>query len=298
MWFGGGVKVRIGVSLGAGRDSAEFADAVDLLEQAGVDSLWLSEVVSADVVDPLVGMAWALARTRKLKVGTGVAVLPGRHPAAVAKQLATLAALAPGRVLPVFGLQPARPAERDLFPVPPGRRGALFDESLTLLRQLLEQDQVTFTGEFFQVADVTVRPRPGKPLDLWVGGRAPGGLRRAGRLADGWLASFLTPAEAQAGREAIQRAAAEADREVEADHFGVNLVVAPGDAADAVATARALRPELDPHDLVAGSWSDLQRLVERHVAAGISKFVLRPAGDTPFAEFLAGFTRHALPLQN
>src|SRR5439155_11967364 len=107
---------------------------VDQLEASGVDSLWFSELVSTQAVDPFVGMAYALARTARLKVGTGVAILPGRHPVLVAKQLASLAALAPKRVLPVFGLEPARPAERVLFPVPEGRRGAVFDESLRLLR--------------------------------------------------------------------------------------------------------------------------------------------------------------------
>jgi len=65
------------------------------------------------------------AATTALKVGTGVAVLPGRSPILVAKQLASLARLAPKRVLPVFGLSPARKAERVAFPVPEGKRGAV-----------------------------------------------------------------------------------------------------------------------------------------------------------------------------
>lgn len=125
------MKVRIGVSLGAAGVPAQFGAAVDALEAAGVDSLWLPEMVYGSLVDPFIGMAHALARTSRLKVGTGVAVLPGRHPILVAKQLATLAALAPRRVLPVFGLKPARPAEQAAFPVPPGRRAAVFDESNT-----------------------------------------------------------------------------------------------------------------------------------------------------------------------
>ena len=96
---------------GTGRDPRPFADAVDLLEQAGVDSLWLPENVYSPLVEPFTGMAFALARTRRLKAGTGISVLPGRHPVLVAKQLASLAGLAPGRVLPVFGLQ-AGPARR------------------------------------------------------------------------------------------------------------------------------------------------------------------------------------------
>jgi hypothetical protein len=102
---------------------------VDALEAAGVDSSWLPEMVYGSLVDPFIGMAQALARTSQLKVGTGVAVLPGRHPVLVAKQLATLAGLAPRRVLPVFGLKPARPGELAAFPVRPA---AVFDDTKTL----------------------------------------------------------------------------------------------------------------------------------------------------------------------
>jgi len=109
------MKVRIGISLGPAAVPAVFGDAVDRVEELGVDSLWLSEMVLGSLVEPFAGMAFALSRTARLKVGTGVAVLPGRHPVLVAKQLASLAGLAPGRVLPVFGLQPARAAERGLF---------------------------------------------------------------------------------------------------------------------------------------------------------------------------------------
>ena len=121
-----------------------------------MDSLWLPENVYSPLVEPFTGMAFALSRTERLKVGSGISVLPGRHPVLVAKQLASLAGLAPRRVLPVFGLAPAHPAERVLFPVPDGRRAAVFDESLQLLRLLLTTEKVTFDGEFFTVTDATV----------------------------------------------------------------------------------------------------------------------------------------------
>jgi len=219
------MKVRIGISLGPAGSPDQFAGAVDSLEQAGVDSLWLPETVYSPVVEPFTGMAFALARTRRLKAGSGISVLPGRHPVLVAKQLASLAGLAPGRVLPVFGLRPAQDAERPLFPVPSGHRAAVFDESLELLRLLLTTEKVDFAGRFFSVSGASVSPRPAKPLDIWLGGSAPAALRRVGRLADGWLGSLLTPAEAGAAVKEIQHAAAGADREVEEDHFGLSLPV-------------------------------------------------------------------------
>ena len=200
-----------------------------MLEQSGVDSLWLPENVYSSMVEPFTGMAFALSRTWHLKVGSGVSVLPGRHPVLVAKQLASLAGLAPGRVLPVFGLQPAQPAERALFGVPEGKRAAVFDESLQLLRLLLTEETVSFEGEFFSVSQASVGMLPAKPLDIWLGGSAPAGLRRVGRLADGWLGSLLTPAEAGAAVGVIQDAAGAIGREVDPDHFGLSLPVAlPG----------------------------------------------------------------------
>src|SRR3954453_20448400 len=144
-------------------------------------------------------------------------------------QLASLAALAPGRILPVFGLQPARAHERAFFPVPPGRRGAAFDEALTLLRRLLTEPSVTFTGSFFSVEDAGVGLLPAKPLDLWLGGAAPAGLRRVGRLGDGWLGSFLTPADAADAISVLRGGAAEAGREVDPEHYGMSLPVASDD---------------------------------------------------------------------
>ena len=260
------MKVRIGISLGPAGSPDQFAGAVDSLEQAGVDSLWLPETVYSPVVEPFTGMAFALARTRRLKAGSGISVLPGRHPVLVAKQLASLAGLAPGRVLPVFGLRPAQDAERPLFPVPSGHRAAVFDESLELLRLLLTTEKVDFAGRFFSVSGATVSPRPAKPLDIWLGGSAPAALRRVGRLADGWLGSLLTPAEAGAAVKEIQDAAAGADREVEEDHFGLSLPVTfagnePGIPDALLASIRRRRPEADPATLVARGWDDARRML-------------------------------------
>ena len=293
------MKVRIGVSLGAAGAPEAFADAVDLLEQARIDSLWLPENVYSPLVEPFTGMAFALARTRRLKAGTGISVLPGRHPVLVAKQLASLAGLAPGRVLPVFGLRPAQDAERALFPVPHGQRAAVFDESLELLRLLLTTEKVDFAGQFFIVSGASVSPRPAKPLDIWLGGSAPAALRRVGRLADGWLGSLLTPAEAGEAVTLIPDAAAAADREVEEDHFGLSVPVTFDGIPDPLlASIRRRRPEADPATLVAGGWDDARRMLGQYVEAGLSKFVVRPASPGPFGPFLDGFVRELLPIQN
>ena len=293
------MKIRIGIGLGGGAGPGSLASTASQLEDLGIDSLWLSEMVYGPLVEPFIGMTYALARTVKLKVGTGVAVLPGRHPVLVAKQLVSLAGLAPGRVLPVFGLQPARADERALFPVPEGQRGAVFDESLQLIRLLVSQERVSFEGQFFTVTDARVGPLPAKPLDIWLGGSAPAGLRRVGRLGDGWLASFMSPDEARDGRLAIQAAAAEAGREVDPEHFGISLAVTDGEIPEALAAAvRHRRPGADPAAIVATGWPDARRKIEMFVAAGISKFVIRPAAPSQSAAgFAEGLARELMPLQ-
>jgi probable F420-dependent oxidoreductase len=253
----------------------------------------------------MVGMAYALARTTRLKVGTSVAVLPGRHPVLVAKQLASLAALAPKRVLPVFGLRSAIPAEREVFVVPDGERAAVFDESLRVLRSALVDDSASYTpfkGRFFTVNAAAVAPRPAPPLDIWLGGSSAAAFRRIGTLADGWLGSFLTPAEARRGREAIEQAAAEAGRQIESDHFGISLALnssAHGELpAELAAAVLRRRPDLDPGELVAAGWDQLHRRLDAYLDSGLTKFVIRPVGRAPLDGFIDRFVAELVGRQN
>ena len=186
-----------------------------------------------------------------------------------------------------------------LFPVPAGQRGAVFDEALTLLRLMLTSDVVSYHGSFFTVENASVGPLPAKPLDIWLAGSAEAGLRRVGRLADGWLGSLLTPAEAGAAVGVINAAADAAGREVEQDHFGISLPVAFGGIPDALAASiRRRRPDADPAALVADGWDGAKDLISAFVEAGLSKFVIRPAA-TPesFDGFIEGFARNLIPLQ-
>lgn len=283
------MKVRIGISLGPAAVPAGFGDAVDRAEQLGIDSLWLSEMVFGSLVEPFAGVAYALSRTSRLKVGTGVAVLPGRHPVLVAKQLSSLASLAPKRVLPVFGLRSAIPAERELFVVPDGQRAAVFDESLRVLRVALSEES----------AGYDIAPKPSPPLDIWVGGSSQAAYRRIGALADGWLGSFLTPDEARGAREAIERAAEQAGRHIEPDHYGISLAVTDAELPKELAAAvRRRRPDVDPGELIAAGWDRLHRQLDAYVNAGLTKFVIRPTGDRPMTDFIERFVAELVGRQN
>ncbi|GGU99894.1 LLM class F420-dependent oxidoreductase [Actinomadura cremea] len=302
------MKIRIGVGdvpeRGTVDDPALSGLAADL-ESRGIDSLWLSDLVSAPgTVDPLVGMAYAAGRTERLKLGTGVLVLPGRNPAIVAAQLAGLAALAPRRVLPVFGVRPARRGDRPAFPVD-GGRAEVFEEALQVVRALLTSPSVTHRGRYFTFEDASVAPLPAKPLDLWLGGRVPAAMDRIGRLGDGWLGSTITPADAETGRARILAAADRAGRAIEEDHYGTYLTIVQDDTdhrtVDAFLARLAKdRPDVaDPRDLLCWGWDGARAHLRRFIDAGLSKFVVRPAGPVPSRPaWLDAFAAELLPLEN
>src|SRR3954467_5868475 len=188
------MKVRIGYGLGVRStlNDGGLATVVDALERLRFDSLWFSERLSGESPDPVVAMAYAAGRTTKLKFGMSVLVLPGRNPVVLAKELATLAIMSGGRLLPAFGLGVADGMEHQAFGVERGERAKWFDEALVVMRKAWYDDVVDHDGERFHYEGLKVRPQP-KRLDVWLGGIAPSELRRVGRSADGWLPSFITP---------------------------------------------------------------------------------------------------------
>jgi probable F420-dependent oxidoreductase len=149
------------------------------------------------------------------------------------------------------------------------------------------------------VSAAAVAPRPVPPLDIWLGGSAPAAFRRIGALGDGWLGSFLTPVEARAGREAIERAAENAGRRIEPDHFGISLAVTDGELpAELAAAARRRRPGLDPGELIAAGWDQLHRQLDAYIDAGLTKFVIRPTGTAPLDGFIDRFVTELVGRQN
>lgn len=296
------MKVRIGFGLGTQglRDDATFAGFVDDLERLGFDSLWLSERITGAAPDPVVGLAFAAGRTTRLKLGTSVLVLPGRNPVVLAKELATLDRLSNGRLLPAFGLGVADPAEQQGFGVERGERAAWFEEALPLIRRLWSEDSVDHVGPRFTYQHLTVRPRPVQsPPDVWLGGIAPSELRRVGRLSDGWLPSFCTPADAAAGRAVVEEAAAAAGRTIDPEHFGALVLYARSSVPERLAAAiAARRPGVDPAELVPVGLPAVCDTLERFVEAGFSKFVLLAAQEpASWTDELEELARVVLPLQ-
>ena len=275
------MKVRIGYGFGTGTrlNDGGFSVVVDALERLRFDSLWLSERIGGEAPDPLVAMSFAAGRTKRLKFGMSVMVLPGRNPVVLAKELATLDRLSGGRLLPAFGLGVANPHEQQAFGVDRKDRAKIFDEALTVMRSCWNDETTTFHGERFDYTELRVLPKPlQKPLEVWLGGIAPSELKRVGRMADGWLPSFITPADVAAARPVIEQVASEHERVVPDDHYGALIPYAHGPLPDAlVAGLAARRPDItDPRRLVPQGWDQLLALIDHFVDVGTTKFVVLP----------------------
>jgi probable F420-dependent oxidoreductase len=297
------MKIRIGYGLGVQglRRDGTLPELVDGLEAHGFDSLWLSERLTGDAPDPVVGLAFAAGRTTKLKLGTSVQVLPGRNPALLAKEWASLDRLSNGRTLPAFGLGVASPAEQQAFGVAREERAAWFDEALPLIRRMWTEDDVDHDGPRFSYRGLSVRPKPiQQPPDVWLGGRAKSELRRVGRLGDGWLPSFSTPAEVAAGRVVVEDAADEAGRAIDVEHFGALVIYVRDEIPELLAAGiKARRPDVDPAELVPVGLPALRATLERYLEHGFSKLVLVPAHEpTSWSDELGSLADAVLDLQN
>lgn len=285
------MKIRIGIALGQwpNREMQPEAvlDLIDRFEALDVDSLWISDRIVSPVLtlEPITLLSYVAGRLRNMKLGTSTLVLPTRNPVVLAKELATLDFLSKGRLFPAVGLGGEESRDWQAVGVDKKERAARADEMITLMRRLWTEENVTFAGKFFRVEDATILPRPwqknGPPI--WIGGRSQAAMRRTGRLGDGWLVSSASPAEVEAGIKSIRAYAAEAGRQVPEDHYGALIPFYFASSAEKAweIAGRSVRPrpDLSPAEFAAFGTADQARAkVQAYIAAGATKFVMRPCG--------------------
>lgn len=285
------MNVRIGIALGQWPrrelQPEAILDLVDYFEALDVDSLWVSDrIVSlALTLEPITFLSYIAGRLRKMKFGTSTLVLPTRNPVVLAKELATLDFLSQGRLFPAFGL--GGDDSKDLLAVGVSRkeRAQRADEAIVLMRRFWTEENVTFEGKFYSVQNVTIMPRPWQKngLPIWIGGRSQAAMRRTGRLGDGWLVSSVSPAEVKAGIKTIRAYAADAGRGVPEDHYGVLIPFYFATGADNAweIAGRSIRPRVDLQSTeftAFGNPDQVRARVETYIAAGATKFVMRPCG--------------------
>lgn len=274
------MKVRIGVAAGAGAvdDAASFVRLVDSLDDLGYDSIWVPDVITGQVFDPVAALSVAAGRRERLKLGTHL-IVPGRDPVRLAKELATLDLLSDGRLLLLFVLGLRQPQELDAQSVVAVDRPAMLEESLSIMRTLWSGEPVRFEGRFHRYDDVSLAVRPVQdPLEVWLGGQVPAALRRCGRLGDGWMPGLCSPEEAGAMRDAVLAEARAAGRVIDNEHFGMNLSWVSGPIGESVlASVEARRPGFDPCHVIGSGASGLAERIHAFLDVGVSKFVIRPA---------------------
>src|SRR5215475_3721528 len=194
----------------------ELAHLVNLVDSCGYDSMWVGDHVSFTIAifDPLLQLAQAAVVSRRLLLGTGVYLLPLRHPTPVAKQVSTLDHLSEGRFIFGVGVGGEFPKEYEACGVPIAERGARLTESIEVMRALWRGEPVSHAGRFFRFEGVTMQPPPRQPggPPIWCGGRSDAALRRVGRMTDGWMSYVVTPDMFAQGLAKIEAAATEAGR--------------------------------------------------------------------------------------
>lgn len=212
-------------------------------EDLGYDSLWSFQrlLVPAEgnidpvyrsVLDPLLALTFAAARTSRIRLGVALVNLPFVTPVHLAKQAATLDVLSGGRFDLGLGIGWS-PAEFTASGVTQARRGARAEEFLAALHTLWADDVSRFDGEFYTVPPSRTAPKPVQhpAPPVLLGGVAQAALRRAGRLADGWMsrsgANLATISEDIA---VVRAAAEEAGKDPSAVRIVCRGVVRAGDS--------------------------------------------------------------------
>jgi len=199
-------------------DPAKAVELVQAGEEAGFESAWTVEhtVVpegyqsaypysddgkmaggkdDVPLPDPLIWMAYAAAATKRIKLATGIMILPQHSPVVAAKQIATLDYMSGGRVLLGIGVGWMR-EEFDAIGTPFDDRGPRTDDYVGAMRALWSQDKATYHGEFASFENIYCRPQPvNGSVPIIVGGHSKPAARRAGRLGDGFFPARGAPAE-------------------------------------------------------------------------------------------------------
>ncbi len=243
-----------------------------LAEAGGWDSLWMGEHVVLPeprppvspmnprdrILDPVVALTFLAAHTQRVRLGTGVIILPQRNPLVLAKQLASLDALSHGRLILGVGAGYLEPEFRAIG-VPLADRGRRTDEYLAAMQAIWMMEQPSYQGRYVNFAEVQAYPHPVQQPQppVVIGGYSPGAYRRAVTMAHGWYGWGQDPA---AAAQAVQNLHAAEARYGRPPELGVlEISVTPPGSVD-------------------------RELAARYAAAGVQRLILRPPSDADAQE--------------
>ncbi|MCU1652468.1 MAG: class flavin-dependent oxidoreductase [Pseudonocardia sp.] len=244
----------------------------DRMTEAGIDHVMVGDHVmfhGGVGNDGLTDAASVVTATEELDVYLAVYLMVLRHPLLVARQILTVAQLAPGRLSLGLGIGGDDRREVAACGVDPRSRGRRMDESLALVRRLLDGETVTHEGEFFSLAEARLRPTPEQPIPLVVGGRSDAALRRAGRLGDGWLGIWTSPARCAEAIRAVEQHGAEAGRTDVGWRHGMTFWC--GFGTDRAEARGRVAPAME--GLYRTPFDDFERYIPHGTAQDVAEFV-------------------------
>jgi alkanesulfonate monooxygenase SsuD/methylene tetrahydromethanopterin reductase-like flavin-dependent oxidoreductase (luciferase family) len=287
-YAGVGVALPSVDAFGRGAPVVEVARAA---EEAGLDHAWVPDhlVFHRPVLEATTALGVVAGATER--IGLGFAILnPTLRPVTwLAKQLSTLATLAPDRLLLGVGLGGEYEPEFRAAGVDRRQRGRLLDEALTLLPRLLSGDEVEHQG-LFEVDCPGLAPVPRTPLPVLVGGRSEAALRRAARLGDAWFPMWLDPAEIAASRGVLADLAAELGRPAPGIALVAFVNVCPdrsrgvAEAADLIQRQYGMPFGPVERWTLVGSVDDVAERLDAYREAGVEGFCLSPAHPRPLEQ--------------
>ncbi len=291
--------MKLGVFLpqvGPLAEAAGLRDLAQMIEALGFDSAWVNDHVvipwqqsrpyvrsrdgrfpvapETPFLEAVTVLGYLVGVTRRLRLGTGVLVVPWRNPVLTAKQLATLDVLSGGRLIVGVGAG-WWPEEFAALATPFADRGRRTDEYLEVIRRCWTERHTGFHGRYYDLDDVGCFPKPAQRPHppLVVGGASPGALRRAGRVGDGWQPAGLSDGEIAAGWERVRAEARAAGRDAAALLLSVQVRLRWADddeAEQAVAALRRLRAQGAGQVVLEFAAADLtaaRRQLERFMSA-------------------------------
>ena len=288
----------------------ELVQFVQLVDKADFDSIWVGDHLSMPLpfFDPFLQLAQAAVASRRLLLGTGVYLLPLRHPGPVAKQVATLDHLSEGRFLFGVGIGGEFPKEYEVAGVPINERGARLSESIEVMRELWAAKPATYNGKFFQFSDVLMTPAPrqagGPPI--WCGGRQDPAFRRMGRLADGYVSYVVTPEMYKDALLKIETSADECGRQINCFGTGHLIFTRVDDsyeiALEEATNSLSKRYAMDfrraaEHYAALGSPADVAEKIKDFYDAGVRHIIIDLVG--PYEkrrEQIERFSSEVMPL--
>lgn len=231
-----------GINVGACADPETATAVARAAEDAGFDSVWTGEhVVLPDpqvppspsapdnpMLDPAVALSFIAARTERIRLGTGIIILPQRNPVVLAKELASLDVLSGGRLIFGLGVGYLQP-EFDALGVPFAERGPRATEYVEAIRALWTQPNPEYKGQFVQFGGIQAQPRPvQKPHPpIIMGANSPPAFRRTVRLGNGWFGFALDVEAAERSIAALREAERSCDRAAELGPLEIS-VTPPG----------------------------------------------------------------------